>query len=160
VAVAPETAVACEAAAFTANQVALDLDAIRGAVLQAMETGGSQMLVHALEEGHWSVNGNEVSIQVGMSEAMIGVSYTREQERLACQAAGVVSGRAVKVRLGGAAAVKLEPKPSGPARAAASSGEGLKTADIKSRAADEPVVKRMMEKFGAEIRIVMDRSER
>ena len=33
---------------------ALDLDAIREAVLQAMETDGSQMLVHALEEGHWS----------------------------------------------------------------------------------------------------------
>ncbi len=31
---------------------------------------------------------------------------------------------------------------------------------IKTKAADEPVVKRMMEKFGAEIRIVMDRSER
>jgi hypothetical protein len=31
---------------------------------------------------------------------------------------------------------------------------------MKTRAADEPVVKRMMEKFGAEIRIVMDRSER
>ena len=30
------------------------VDAIREAVLQAMETGGSQMLVHALEEGHWS----------------------------------------------------------------------------------------------------------
>jgi hypothetical protein len=31
---------------------------------------------------------------------------------------------------------------------------------IKTRAAEESVVKRMMEKFGAEIRIVMDRTEK
>ncbi len=85
------------------------------------------------------------------------MSYTREQEKLACQAAGRVAGRAVKVRLITATA-RLEPKPSGPARAA--SGQSLKSDNIKSRAADEPVVKRMMEKFGAEIRIVMDRSEK
>ena len=161
-----ETSAAIAAESQVAKQTTeFDLDAIRQAVLQAMETGGSQMLTQALEEGPWSVNGNEVSIQVEMSEAMIGVSYTREQERLACQAAGRVAGRAVKVRLVGAPAARLEPKPSGPARATSgeslkTGGESLKTGDWKSRAADEPLVKRMMEKFGAEIRTVMDRSER
>ena len=157
-AVASETAMACAATDSPAGPRAeLDIDAIRQSVLQAMETGGSQMLVHALEEGEWSGDGSAISVQVGMSEAMIGVSYTREQEKLACQAAGQVAGRAIKVRLITAAA-RLEPKPSGPARAA--SGEGLQTDNMKSRAADEPVVQRMMEKFGAEIRIVMDRSEK
>ena len=118
-----------------------------------METGGSQMLVHALEEGEWSGNGNAVSVLVGMSEAMIGISYTREQERLACQAAGSVAGRSIKVRLVGGAPAVQDPKPSSAARAASSES-------IRTRAADEPAVKRMMEKFGAEIRIVIDRSER
>ncbi len=131
----------------------LDVDAIRQSVLQAMETGGSQMLVHALEEGEWSGNGNAVSVLVGMSEAMIGISYTREQERLACQAAGSVAGRSIKVRLVGGAPAVQDPKPSSAARAASSES-------IRTRAADEPAVKRMMEKFGAEIRIVIDRSER
>jgi hypothetical protein len=118
------------------------------------------MLVHALEEGEWSAEGNVVSVQVGMSEAMIGVSYTREQEKLSCQAASKAAGRAVKVRLvGGTLSGKAgppaeaKPRPAGAERTAASGS-------LKTRAAEEPVVKRMMEKFGAEIRMVMDRSER
>ena len=138
------------------SNAALDVDAIREAVLQALETGGSQMLSHALEEGRWSGDGNLVSVQVEMSGEMIEVSYTREQEKLAGRAATQLAGRPVKVRLVGqktAAAAELKPSPS-------SSGRAPARDSIKTRAADEPVVKRMMEKFGAEIRIVMDRSER
>jgi DNA polymerase-3 subunit gamma/tau len=144
-----------EEIASEALNAGLDVDAIRAAVLQAMEAGGSQMLVHALEEGEWSGEGNLVSVQVGMSDAMIGVSYTRDQERLSGQAASRVAGRAVKVRLVGGVVAKPEakPRPAGAGREAASGS-------LKARAAEEPVVKRMMEKFGAEIRMVMDRSER
>jgi DNA polymerase-3 subunit gamma/tau len=134
---------------------ALDLDAIREAVLQAMETGGSQMLVHALDEGQWAAEGSQVSIQVGMSDAMIELSYTREQEKLSAKAATQVAGRAVKVRLVSGAASETAGK-ARPARIASTGG----AESIKTKAADEPVVKRMMEKFGAEIRIVMDRTER
>lgn len=134
---------------------ALDLDALREAVLQAMETGGSQMLVHALEEGHWSSQNDQVSIQVQMSDAMIELSYTKEQEKLSNQAATRIAGHTVKVRLmsGAETAATVKPRQSSAPRAA--SGDNIKT-----RAADEPVVKQMIEKFGAEIRIVMDRSER
>jgi DNA polymerase-3 subunit gamma/tau len=143
-------------AASNANPSAgLDVDAIRGAVLEAMETGGSQMLVHALEEGEWSGEGNLVSVQVGMSDAMIGISYTREQEKLSGQAASRVAGRTVKVRLVGGTTTTAQAKPRTPG-AGIEAGSG----SIKTRAAEEPVVKRMMEKFGAEIRMVMDRSER
>ena len=48
---------------------------------------------------------------------------------------------------------EAKPRSSGAERPAASGS-------LKTRAAEEPVVKRMMEKFGAEIRMVMDRSER
>jgi DNA polymerase-3 subunit gamma/tau len=138
-----------------ASSLALDVDAIREGVLQAMETAGSQILVHALEEGHWSAQGDQVSIEVQMSAAMVELSYTKEQERLSNQASTRIAGRNVKVRLvsGAAAAAKVKPRQSVAPHAATSDS-------IKTRAADEPVVKRMMEKFGAEIRIVMDRSER
>jgi DNA polymerase-3 subunit gamma/tau len=155
-AVQPVVEVSSPPADAASNAVlALDVDAIREAVLQAMETGGSQMLVHALEEGDWSADGNLVSIQVGMSDAMIELSYTREQEKLSGQAASRVAARAVRVRLvgGGTVTAEAKPRPSGAGRADAGGS-------IKTRAADEPVVKQMMEKFGAEIRIVMDRSER
>lgn len=133
---------------------ALDIDAIREAVMQAMETGGSQMLTHALEEGHWSGENNQISIQVGMSDGMIDLTYTKEQEKLSSQAATQVAGRNVKVRLVGGATTAADPKPRH-----SSTPHAANTDSIKTRAADEPVVKRMMEKFGAEIRIVMDRSE-
>jgi DNA polymerase-3 subunit gamma/tau len=137
------------------SSAVLDLDAIREAVLQAMETGGSQMLVHALDEGQWTAENSQVSIQVGMSDAMIELSYTREQEKLSTKAATEVAGRAVKVRLVSGAASGPGGKPR-PARITNTAG----AESIKTKAADEPVVKRMMEKFGAEIRIVMDRTER
>jgi hypothetical protein len=137
------------------SKPALDVNAIREAVLQAMETGGSQMLLHALEEGQWAAEGKLASIHVQMSPEMIQVSYTREQEKLSNQAATRVAGRAVKVRLVSQSAAHAELNPAQPGAGRAPSRDSIKT-----RAADEPVVKRMMEKFGAEIRIVMDRSER
>ena len=137
------------------SSAALDVDAIRDVVLEAMQTGGSQLLVNALEEGQWTGAGDLVSIAVGMSTAMVELSYTREQERLSDQAASQVAGRRVKVRLvgGSTAAPEVKPRTSGSARSGAAGS-------IKTKAAEEPIVKRMMEKFGAEIRIVMDRSER
>jgi hypothetical protein len=54
---------------------------------------------------------------------------------------------------GAETAATMKPRQSSATRAA--TGDNIKT-----RAADEPLVKRMIEKFGAEIRIVMDRSER
>jgi len=138
-----------------ASELALDVDAVREAVLLAMETGGSQMLVHAMEEGEWLGEGNLVSIKVAMSESMIELSYTKAQEKLSNEAATRVVGRAVKVRLVGGATGAAEVKQRSSRTTPAGGSESIKT-----RAAGEPVVKRMMEKFGAEIRIVMDRSER
>jgi DNA polymerase-3 subunit gamma/tau len=132
---------------------ALDLDSIRNAVLEAMQSAGSQILVHAMEEGSWTAEASLITVQVEMSASMIELSYTREQERAANQTAGRAAGRAVKLRLVPGAA-PADGKPRAASRSTASS------AGIKSKAADEPLVKRMMEKFGAEIRIVMDRSQR
>ncbi|PSH04611.1 MAG: hypothetical protein CXZ00_07310 [Acidobacteria bacterium] len=137
------------------STLALDVDAIRQAVLQAMESGGSQMLTTALEEGHWSAEGNQVSIQVEMSDSMIELSYTKEQEKLSSMAATRVAGRKVKVRLVGGATISADVKSS---RSHTPYPEDA--SNIKAKAAEEPVVKRMIEKFGAEIRVVMDRSER
>lgn len=165
-AIAPQTVISPVSAAFDNGSAlavapqavtaggALDVDAIRRAVLEAMQTGGSQMLVNALEEGHWTSEGNQVSVQVDMSGGMIELSYTREQEKLSNKAASQVAGRTVKVRLVSGAAGTEAKKPRAPRASHAGS------ASLKAKAAEEPVVKRMMEKFGAEIRIVMDRAER
>ena len=149
-----------ETASAAPDHAILDVDAIREAVLQAMETGGSQMLVHALREGHWAAEGKQVSIQVEMSESMIEISYSRAQEKLSNDAATRVAGRAIKVRLVSGATTAQEAKPRLSNASQSNASRTGSSAGIKTKAADEPVVKRMMEKFGAEIRIVMDRSER
>jgi len=130
----------------------LDVDAIREAIMTAFESGASQMLVHAMDEGEWSAEAGAIKVKLDMSESMISISYARDQERLANQAATKVAGRPVKVRLAGGAAPAVEKKPR-PIRTGGAEG-------FRTRAAEEPVVKRMVEKFGAEIRIVMDRSEK
>ena len=148
-AVAPQEA---EQAGAAPNAGApLNVDSLREAVLDAMEKNGSQMLVNALEEAEWSVEGNLLTGKVTMSAAMVEISYTREQERAANQAATHVAGRTVKVKLVGGAAVAAAPK----ARAPRKGGEGT----FKAKAADEPLVKQMQEKFGAEIRMIVDRSQ-
>jgi DNA polymerase-3 subunit gamma/tau len=128
----------------------LNVDALREAVLNAMEKSGSQMLVHALEEAEWSAEGNQLTVKVAMSQSMVEISYTREQERAANQSATHAAGRTVKVRLVGGATVMATPK----ARTPRTGGEG----NFKAKAADEPLVKQMQEKFGAEIRMIVDRS--
>ena len=133
---------------------AFDVDAIREAVLQAMETGGSQMLSTPWKrdtgpagQPAFHPGGNVGGHDRAQLYAGAGEARRPGSDPLA--------GRTVKVRLvgGATAAAELKPRPSSARRAAARDS-------IKTRAADEPVVKRMMEKFGAEIRIVMDRSER
>jgi hypothetical protein len=86
---------------------------------------------------------------------MVELSYTKDQEKLSSQAATRIAGRPVKVKVVGGATIAAEVKPRQSNAPRVGGSENIKT-----RAADEPLVKRMMEKFGAEIRIVMDRSER
>jgi len=151
---------AAEEVKADASDSPVDLDTVRDAILEAMQSGGSQMLTHALEEGAWSRAGNQISIAVEMSEAMIGVSFTREQERLSTQAATRAAGHRMKVKLV-SAGPDSGTKAAGTKtlRSSARAAEGS-LRNAKSRAADEPVVQRMIEKFGAEIRIVLDRTER
>ena len=117
--------------------------ALRAAVLGALVEAGHQALVSILESGEWVVTGNELSIQVASSAAMIEMSLGAEANRLMVAAASGVLGRAVKLRVvsGGVAKTPAPRSPSGSGR---------------SRAEQDPIVRRMKEKFGAEIRTIID----
>jgi DNA polymerase III subunit gamma/tau len=124
------------------------VDAIREAVITALEAGGSRMAVATLEEGEWSMTGAVVNVVVAMSAAMIDVTFGAEQKKMAASTASRIAGKPVRVNI-----VSGNPKiENRPVRK--SSGGG----NAKGRAADEPLVKKMMEKFGAEIRTVIDQS--
>jgi DNA polymerase III subunit gamma/tau len=124
-------------------------DDLRGAVLQALAAGGHQMLVSMLDGGEWQVEGNELVIRVASSATVIDMTLGADARRLAGATASGVAGRALKLKV-----VPVEVAPGAIASRPASNGGG------RSRAEQDPVVRRMKEKFGAEIRTIIDYKER
>jgi DNA polymerase-3 subunit gamma/tau len=122
---------------------------VRDAVLQALMNAGQRMLASMLEAGEWSVEGNELVIKVAASPAVIDMSLGADAKRLAVATASGVAGRALKLRV-----IPVAGSPKAVAVQAATNGGG------RNRAQQDPVVRRMQEKFGAEIRTIIDYREK
>jgi DNA polymerase III subunit gamma/tau len=134
------------------------IERLQSAVLQALADGNQRILVSMLEAGEWAVEGNEVVIRVSESQTVVDMSLGAEARRLAVAAASGILGRAVKLRLVPSATVATaEGKSNG--NAAKSSGTNLAVGG-RSRAEQDAVVRRLQEKFGAEIRTVIDYKEK
>jgi DNA polymerase-3 subunit gamma/tau len=125
----------------------------RKAVLAALEDAGQQMLAHNLESGEWSVRGHEISAKVAMSQVMVDVALGEGPKRIAQEALLRATGKPLKFKMvsGGS---QFSPK-AAPPSARPNNGAGA-----RSRAVSDPIVQRMQEKFGAEIRSVIDHKER
>ena len=119
---------------------------LRDAVLRSL--AGHPTLASMLEGGEWRVEGNDLVIKVAASATVIDMSLGADAKRLAIATASRVLGRPVKLKvLPGGTAENI------PARAASNGGG-------RSRAEQDPIVRRMKEKFGAEIRTIIDYKER
>ena len=133
VAIAPETISAAQP------------EGLREPVLNALAAGGHQMLVSMLENGEWQLEGNELVIKVSASATVIDMTFGADARRLAIATASGAAGRALKLKVipgnGPASAVPNRPSSNGGGR---------------SRAEQDPIVRRMEEKFGAEIRTIID----
>ena len=125
------------------------VERVQNAVLQALSDSGQNFLVSLLSSGEWSVQGNELIIKIAESQTVLDMSLGNDAKRLAIASASGVLGRAVKLRVISGAAVAAQQKRNG--GVAPSSGVGG-----RGRAEQDPVVRRMQEKFGAEIRTVID----
>ena len=116
--------------------------------------GNKRILVSMLSAGEWSVQGHEVIIKIGESQTVVDMSFGPDAKRLATASASGILGRAVKIRVvPGATVAPQENKRNG--GIALSVGPGG-----RGRAEQDPVVQRMREKFGAEIRTVIDYREK
>jgi len=126
---------------------------LQTAVLQALADNNQRILVSMLSDGEWSVQGNDVVIKVSESQTVVDMSLGVEGKRLAIAAASGVLGRAVKLRVIPGATVALpQSKSNGASLGPGPGGRG--------RAEQDPIVRRMQEKFGAEIRTVIDYREK
>jgi DNA polymerase-3 subunit gamma/tau len=132
------------------------IDRLRSAVLQALGDGNQHILVSMLDAGEWSVEGNDVVIKVSESQTIIDMSVGPDARRLAIASASGVLGRAVKLKIVPGAALAKPEKRNGTAML----GEPGAAVSGRGRAAQDAVVRRLQEKFGAEIRTVIDYREK
>ncbi|HUK88395.1 MAG TPA: DNA polymerase III subunit gamma/tau [Terriglobales bacterium] len=142
---------AAESPALASHPGVLEL---REAVLGALEEAGHRMLVTLLERGEWSLEGAEVVVQVKESAGMVEMSMGAEPRRIASAAAAQAAGRPLKLKVAGGAV------PNGRNGDSEQPPAPATTANGRSRAAQDPVVRRMRERFGAEIRTVIDHKDK
>jgi DNA polymerase III subunit gamma/tau len=132
-----------------------NLNVLRGAVLDALESSGQQMLAHNLEQGEWSIRGAEVTVKVALSQVLIDVALGDGPKKVIHNALAQAAQKPMRFKMenGGAqfTPASAVPRPSN------GGGNG---ASARSRALSDPVVKQMQETFGAEIRTVIDLKDR
>ncbi len=138
--------IVAEPQATAANEV--NAESLRAVVLNTLS--GQPMLVSMLEAAEWSMEGNSLVARVALSSTMIDMSFTADARRIASAAVSGAAGKPIKMQVlpGGT------PQVASPERRPSSNGSA------RSRAEQDPVVRSMQEKFGAEIRTVIDYREK
>jgi len=123
----------------------VDANVVRDGILKTLSSTEQTVLTSMLESGEWQLVGNEIMVKVAASAALIDMSVSSEAKRLIIASASGILGRPAKLQiLPGGSAQPVQAKASAP------NGSG------RGRAEQEPVVQRMKEKFGAEIRTIID----
>jgi DNA polymerase-3 subunit gamma/tau len=129
------------------SQSSPNIDSVRSAVLNALASADQTMLCSMLEAGEWSIAGNELTIRLAASATLIEMSVSASAKKMIIASASGALGRAVKLQVLPGATAQIAPS-----RTQTSYSNG----SSRSRAEREPVVQRLKEKFGAQIRTVID----
>jgi DNA polymerase III subunit gamma/tau len=128
------------------SQPSSSIDEVRSAVLNALASADQTMLCSMLEAGEWSVAGNELIIRIAGSATLIEMSVSAEARKLIVAAASGKFGRAIK----------LQVLPGASPQAAPQKSVTYLNGSSRARAEQDPIVQRLKEKFGAQIRTVID----
>ena len=126
-----------------------DLKSIRSALLAALENAGHRMAADTLENGEWSLKANAVTVKVSSGDQMIALTFGPEQRRLLQQALESSAGPSLRFAV----------TPGGAKNSVTPQSSSAPTGSVRAKAAQHPVVRRMMEKFGAELRTVLDNDQ-
>jgi DNA polymerase-3 subunit gamma/tau len=128
----------------------VSLESVRGALIGILESQQQDTAADLLARGEWKLEGNQVGLRLPLSEKLIDLTLSAEAKRLLTQEANRVCGRVMKLTIagGGTAQNDVVERPK-----VAGNGNG---AGARQRAAEDPIVQRMQEKFGAEVRTVVD----
>ena len=133
------------------EEAEVSIGEIQARVVGAIEEAGFPSVACLMDGGDWSLAGSEIVIKVSATPTVVEMVVNAEAKRVATTAASAAARRALKLKvLGGASngnqpvTPRLQSAPTGSAR---------------QRAADDPIVRRMQEKFNAEIRTVIDKRQ-
>ncbi len=132
------------------------LERLQDGVLQALRDANQRILVSMLEAGEWSLEGNEVVITISESQTVVDMSLGADARRVAVAAASGVLGRPAKLKIVPGATVAAPEK----RKITSQSNGGSSTPGGRNRAENDAVVRRLQEKFGAQIRTVIDYKEK
>jgi len=118
----------------------------RAAVEALTNAKGQDSAADALDDAEWTVNGNEVRVQTGVSKTMLPMVVNPEAEKIVKAA----------LRDAGVGALKLVLLPGSAAAAAAKKPRAAKSGSAQAKALEHPVVQQAQKLFQAEIRTVID----
>ncbi len=129
------------------------LEDLRSALIGVLEGQSQDTAADLLARGEWKFEGNQLHLRLPLSEKVIDLSLSADARRLLTQEASRLCGRPVKLIVagGGVAQIPAERRLTGNGN-----GNGNGAAGARQRAAEDPIVQRMQEKFGAEVRTVVD----
>src|SRR2546423_4680350 len=126
-----------------------DAGQILGRVIAELERAGHNSPAMILEKGSAVLQGSELLVTVEQKPSFIDVVFLPDPLRVANSGASAAAGRPLKLKVVSGVGVNG----NGSAKVVRPAGDG---GSVRSRAANDPVVQRMQEKFGAEIRVVID----
>ena len=129
---------------------------LRTAVVVALEKANQRVLAATLEtDGEWLTQGDELLIKVARPASFLDMAMNAEARRIATAAASSVAGRSIRLRVESSGG-----NGNGNGHSKAPVVRSATGESARSRAANDPIVRRVQEKFGAEIRTVIDHREK
>jgi len=127
------------------------LEDLRSALVGVLEAHSQDTAADLLARGEWKFEANQIQVRLPLSDKVIDLSLTADARRLLTQEASRLCGHPIKLTItgGGVAQIPVERSVNG-------NGNGNGAGGARQRAAEDPIVQRMQEKFGAEVRTVVD----
>lgn len=128
---------------------------LRALLVRSLEDQNQHTAADLLASGEWKIEANQVQVRLPISEKVIDLSVSADAKRALVQEASRACGRPMKLVLSGGGTAQAAPAARMPVN-----GNGNGSHDgamgARQRAAEDPIVQRMQEKFGGEIRSVID----
>ncbi len=129
---------------------------VAGAAIEALNNAGQRALAAMLEAGEWQIVGSEVIVKVAASATIVDMTLGADGKRLLIATASGVLGTPAKIKVVPSASVTSIT----PGRRQSSNAPSASNGSVRGRAEQDPVVTKMRDLFGAEIRTVIDYKER